>query len=65
MKEFIVDFALYENGAPIKYLQQAWPCVVSDESEETSPFVFFMNYAKKYWGVTEGVRIINIWTIEV
>lgn len=65
MKEFIVDFELWEKGVATSYLQNAFTLVEDEDPEYSSSYAFFLNYAKKHWNVYEGVRIKNIWVIEV
>ena len=65
MKEYIVDFELYENGAATRWLQQAFRA--GGEDSEEFAFTQFLYYADQHWA-TEGrggnVRIKNIWTVE-
>ena len=65
MKEYIIDFELYEDGKVIKYLQKAWEYIESDIDKIGSPFNYFTDYAKEYCRVDGGVRITNIWVVEV
>ena len=65
MKEYIVDFELYEDGAPTQWLQQAFKPDGGDS--EDFAFTQFLEYAREVWATeTRGgnVRIKNIWAVE-
>lgn len=65
MKEYIVDFELYEDGQPTQWLQQAFR-LIGEEAEEFA-FTQFLEYARKEWATESrggSVRIKNIWVVE-
>lgn len=66
MREYIVDFELYEDGQPTQWLQQTFK--TSKDSEEVVDFAFheFRDYAEKHWATESRggqVRIKNIWEV--
>lgn len=66
MKEFIVDYELYEDGVATRWLQNSF-VTYPDDAVKNSAFDQFMNYAKEFWSVESrggAVRIKNIWTVE-
>lgn len=66
MKEYIVDFELYnDKGVVTHWLQQTF----RPNGEETEEFAFhqFRTYAENYWAIESrggSVRIKNIWVVE-
>ena len=67
MREYIIDFELYEDGVPKFWLQNSF-LVKNDEKEpeEKPAFDQFMDYAKEFWSVESRggqVRIKNIWEV--
>lgn len=68
MKEFIVDFELYEEGVVTTWMQNAFTLLDGDSEEGAefeSLFEYFVNYAEEFWGVEDGVRITKVWTLKV
>ena len=70
MKEFIVDFELYENGEVVGWMQNAFT-LQDDDIEEGEPFdslfEYFMRYAENFWNVDSStpIRITKVWTLTV
>lgn len=67
MREYIVDFELYENGSPVQWLQNSFLCKGDEKEPEEKPALDqFVEYAKEFWSTeTRGglVRIKNIWEV--